>query len=116
LPQGAFPVFQTQIEALGFHSDFSQLKAIAAQLNHDATASEDLALAIASPLTLSLYGADWAILPLDLGLRVGDVLMLHRELIDQPRAAALISTLREHLHTLALQHGCVQVLADPAAR
>ncbi len=112
LPEGAFPVFQARIDGLGFHNDFSQLRAIADELGHDHRASEELALAIASPLTLSIYGDGWGVLPLDLGLRVGDVVILHREMAGHQRAASLIRTLGAHLRSVAADLKDVQVLAD----
>lgn len=115
LPEGAFPVFQARFAALGFHSDFSMLPALARKLNHDPSAAEDLALAIASPLTLSLYGDDWSVLPLEIPLQVGDVLMLRRELADHPRAQLLIHSLSQHLASLAVNQDALHVLAKAAA-
>ena len=111
LPQGAFPVFQAQLDGLGFHSDFSRLKAIAEQHGHDPNACEDMALAIASPLTVHLYGDGWSVLPLDLNIRKGDTLIVHRDLADHPRTTGLIRALANHLHTLAGGRNDARVLA-----
>ena len=112
LPQGAFPVFQAQLDGLGFHSDFSQLKGIADELGHDSRASEDLALAIASPLTMPIYGDGWGVLPLDLNIRKGDVLMVHRDMAGHRRTVNLIRSLGEHLRTLVAGRNDVRVLAE----
>ena len=116
LPQGAFPVFQACLDRLGFHSDFSQLKSIADDLGHDPRTSEDLALAIASPLTLPLYGDGWTVLPLDLGIRVGDAVLLRSEFADHPRAVSLIEALALHLRTIAADHPEVQLLVELPVR
>ena len=115
LPQRAFPLFQAQLDRLGFHSDFSQLPSLAAEFGHDPHATEDLSLAIASPFTQSLYGNDWAVLPLDLQIRKGDALILHRDLVDHPRAQQLIHTIGQHLRRLAASHADVQVLTPMAS-
>lgn len=112
LPAQAFPVFQRVLDDLGFHSDFSGLAALAAQLGCDPQAAEDLALGIASPLTLPLYGDDWAPLPLALPVMVGDVVMLRADLADHPRAIALIRSLASHLRSLAAGRADVRLLVE----
>ena len=110
LPHGAFPVFQAQLDQLGFHSDFSELKAIATAYGHDPHACEDLALAIASPLTLPLYGEGWSVLPLDLQLTKGDSLVVHRDMAEHPRTESLLRNLGQHLRTIAADHQDVRVV------
>ena len=112
LPQGAFPVYQELLDGHGFHSNFSQLRSIADEHGHDHRASEDLALAIASPLTLPLYGNGWEVLPLDLRIRVSDVLVLRREMANHQRAHRLIDSLGQHLRTLTAGQNHVRVLAQ----
>ena len=114
LPQRAFPLFQAQLDRLGFHSDFTQLKSLADELGHDPCALEDLSLAIASPLTQSLNGNDWRALPLDLKIRKGEALILHRDFADHPRTQHLIHDIGRHLRTLSANHADVQVLTPVA--
>ena len=101
LPARAFPVFQRVLDKLGFHSDFTGLAATAIALGRDPQAAEDLALGIASPLALPLYGDDWAVLPVSLPVTVGDVVMLRADLAAHPRAEALIADLADHLRAVA---------------
>ena len=115
LPAQAFPVFQKVLEDLGFHSDFRGLPALATELGHDPQAAEDLALGVASPLTLPLYGDDWRPLPLTLPVSVGDVVMLRADLASHPRAEALIHALAMRLDSLAALGAQMEVLVDVAA-
>ena len=112
LPDQAFPVFQQVLDDLGFHSDFSGLPSLAAELGHDPHSAEDLALGIASPLTLPLYGDDWAVLPLTLPVTVGDVVMMRADLAAHSRADDLIQALAFHLRAQASSSGDVTILVD----
>lgn len=107
LPAHAFPVFEAMLTTLG-------LGGTAPQQSPD-PAIEDLLVGIATPLSLALYGPDWVVLPLRLPLRVGDVLMVHRDYADHVRTRELIAALRNRLAVLARGHRDVQVL-NPYAR
>lgn len=113
-PKGAFPVFEQRLAALGFHSDYRNLASLAESKGEDPQRHEDLALWIASPLTLPLYGDGWSVLPLELGIAVGDVLMVHASFANHPRTQALAQQLISRLQTMAGGHNDVTLL-DPFA-
>ena len=71
---------------------------------------EDLVVGIASPMTLKLYGPDWVVLPLQLPLPVGTVLMVRAEFAEHSRTQALVSALLRRLSDLARDCPDVKVL------
>ena len=104
LPRNAFPVFQGMLDSLGLGA------AVPAEGGLDQAGDqpvEDLMVGIASPLTLGLYGPDWVVLPLQLPLRVGEVLMVRSEFADHPRTRQLVAMLLQRLAVLS--RGCADV-------
>lgn len=95
LPKGAFPVFESMLEAQGL----TLLRT--AESARPGEAIEDLLVGIASPLTLDLYGPETIALPIRLPMTVGDVLVVKREYADHPRTRALATELLSHLRRLA---------------
>ena len=112
LPAGAFPVFESMMTRLGFHNDFSTLATMAEQDGRDPRSCEDLALAIASPLTVAAYGDDWAVLPLELPIVVGDALIVQTDFVDHPRTQELVQQLSRRLRTVVGADASVQLLSE----
>ena len=102
LPAHAFPMFQAMLTTLG-------LGGAATQRRPD-PAIEDLLVGIATPLSLGLYGPDWVVLPLELPLQVGDVLMVRRDYADHVRTRELVVALQQRLAVLARGRQDVQLL------
>ena len=52
---------------------------------------------IANPITLSLYGPQTVVLPLQLPITVGDALVVHADFADHPRVGRLVDLLTGYL-------------------
>lgn len=98
LPQGAFPVFEAKLASLGWNQPAAAARQRCAEQPEGETLPiEDLHLGIASPLTRSLYGPDYRILPLTLPISFGDVLVVRSEFAQHPRYQELLVSLLDHL-------------------
>ena len=113
-PSGAFPVFEKQLAALGFHSDFSGLAATAAQDDHDPQCIEDLAISIGSPLALPLYDNAWVQLPLTLPITMGDSLVVRREFATHRRTNELVQRLCRRLRAMVGDRNDVELIHETA--
>lgn len=107
LPHGAFPVYERMLASLGLGGG---VKSAAQPPVAAGVPVEDLMIGIATPLTLPLYGTDWQVLPLQLPLAVGDVLMVRTELAEHHRTRLLLQRLLEALRLLAREHEAVRVI------
>lgn len=107
LPHGAFPVYERMLASLGLGG---AVKAADPSPAASGIPVEDLMVGIASPLTLSLYGSDWQVLPLQLPLAVGDVLMVRSEFAEHRLTQLLLERLLQGLRLVAREHPAVQVL------
>jgi len=114
LPAHAFPAFETVLSSLGLGG--ASVPAIHATGAGPAApvAVEDLLVGIASPLTMHLYGPDWVVLPLQLPLAFGDVLVVRGEYALHSRTRALVNALLSRVADRARAHADVRLL-DPYA-
>ncbi|MCS5693722.1 hypothetical protein NZK33_17325 [Cyanobium sp. FGCU-6] len=94
LPDQSFPVFASLLRSLGLGGQGR------AETQSSSVPVEDLLIGIASPLTLGSYGPDYVVLPIQLPIVFGDVLMVPSEFADHPRTRILVRTLMEHLRAI----------------
>ena len=95
LPDQSFPIFASALQSLGLDGHDR------AVTQNSALPVEDLLIGIASPLTISRYGPDHVVLPIQLPITIGDVLMVPREFADHPRTQTLVRHLLDHLNSVA---------------
>jgi DNA-binding transcriptional LysR family regulator len=94
LPVQSFPVFASLIKSLGLDGQGR------GDARHSSLPVEDLLIGIASPLTLPSYGPDHVVLPIELPIVFGDVLVVPAEFAEHPRTRALVQELVEHLRVI----------------
>jgi DNA-binding transcriptional LysR family regulator len=110
LPRGSFPVYESVLESMGLqHHD-------PAVLSHSSLPAEDLFVGIASPLTMGLYGPRYVALPIQLPIKVGDVLMVRTEFVNHPRTQALVDDLLQHLQQITQDLPSVELLGRPVVQ
>jgi DNA-binding transcriptional LysR family regulator len=114
LPAHAFPVFEAMLSSLGLGGAHVHSSDDADAGQGAPAAVEDLLVGIASPLTLQLYGPDWVVLPLQLPLAFGDVLVVRGEYALHPRTRGLVDALLCRVADRARAHDAVKLL-DPYA-
>ena len=90
LPEDAFPVFNGRMQALG-------LGPVGMAAASGAACPEEWMVGIANPITLSLYGPQAVVLPLQLPITVGDALVVHADFADHPRIGRLVDLLTGYL-------------------
>lgn len=111
LPQRAFPVFEAQLEALGFAGPAKEAPADPAGPAADTLPFAERCLGIASALTLPLYGADYQALPLEIPIHFGDGLVIHSEFATHRRSQELLDSLLAHIRTALADNPAVRLLA-----
>lgn len=124
LPQGAFPVFQAQLASLGLGGDHAQVQPDRCGEGVEGLSFAERCLGIASVLTLPLYGEEYQVLPVDLPIRFGDVLVIRTEFTGHRRTQQLLESLLGHIRAATaafpavriLEPGCLAVTraAEPA--
>ncbi|MFZ9148031.1 LysR substrate-binding domain-containing protein [Vulcanococcus sp.] len=100
LPDGAFPKMEAHLKAAGLWSGPSRAPRYQVS-KWEGLALEQFMVGYATAYTLKLFPLPNAVLPLDVGLMVGDALVVRQDDQAQPRVAALVELL--HQRALALQ-------------
>lgn len=121
LPQQAFPVFQARLAAIGLAAppDGAQPQASTAALERaeaEGLSFEASMLGIASALTLPLYGPDYPVLPVEIPIQFGDVLVVHSEFAAHRRGLALLDSLLAHIRSATAAYADVQLLEPQSIR
>ena len=101
LPDGAFPKFQAVLEACGLWNGSTTPKRIGNPALFGQVNSEDLIVGFATPLSLLLNDDSCRVLPLELPVEVGDVLLVPRQYERAPQTLQLLADLRSRLERLA---------------
>ena len=100
LPDGAFPKTEAYLKAMGFWSGVS--RAPRYQLSKwEGLAVEQLMVGYATAYTLKLFPLPNVALPVDVGLMVGDSLVVRKAYQDHPRVASLVALLRQRALALS---------------
>jgi len=115
LPEGAFPAFQSVLEECGLWAASVQKSAQPPPSWRGKTDIDDLMVGIATPLSLTLYGDSFRVLPLRLPVPVGDALVVAREFVQSPQVKSLASFLRRRIANLAADMDDVLILDHPTA-
>ncbi len=130
LPQQAFPVFQARLEAIGLATPadgsqppastvaFEREEAEGAEgegpeaegVEAEGLSFEASMLGIASALTLPLYGPDYRLLPVEIPIQFGDVLVLRSEFAAHRRCLELLDSLLAHIRSATAECADVQML------
>lgn len=103
LPPKAFPVFSQKIRKLGLDYQNASNRA------NQAPDFEDLMVGIANPVTAALYGSQSIILPINIPISVGDVLVVHIDYSAHPRLRLLIESLINHLRLAATDRPDIKI-------
>lgn len=110
LPQGAFPVFQARLAALGLSGACAEDRSEPSGREADGLSYAEHCLGVASALTLPLYGPDYQALPLEIPIQFGDVLVIRSEFAEHPRSRALRDSLLAHIRAATADCRAVRVL------
>lgn len=97
LPSLAFPVFQARVQALGLALPPAAGQPQAGGSEAEAQTYQERMLGIASALTLPLYGPDYRVLPVEIPIQFGDVLVVHSQFFGHRRCQQLIEALLAHI-------------------
>lgn len=108
LTDGAFPRVQARLQELGLWNLPQQGSRYARQ-RWEGLVDADLVVGYASAFTLHLFEAPQVILPVPLGLEVGDSLVVRREYADHPRLLAVLEHLRQRAAELAHRYPEVRI-------
>ena len=108
LPSQSFPVFESMVTSLGLNNSVLPPEDCSLPI-------EDQLIGIASPLTICLYGPDYVVLPIEIPVSVGDVLVVRTEYADHARTTRLLEALLSHLHSVGAENKNVKVL-DKASK
>ncbi len=111
LPDGAFPKFQAQAEALGLWNTPTKLKRFQQERWYGTMEAEALVVAYATPLTVGFFETPLKPLPLVLPIEVGDALIVHRDFAAEPKFLALKDLLVQRIRQLAAQRSDITMLA-----
>jgi DNA-binding transcriptional LysR family regulator len=103
LPEQSFPIFASVLHSLGLDRHDRAVTA------NSSLPVEDLLIGIASPLRISLYGPDHVVLPIELPISIGDILMVPSEFADHPRTRALAEQLLDHLRCVTAGMAGLQI-------
>ncbi len=101
LPEGAPAALEQGLRSAGLASSWDRAATIGPSPRPGQVATEDLTMAIASPLTGPLQASDMVRLPISLPLEQADLLVVRSEFAHHPRTASLIEQLLAHLRTVA---------------
>lgn len=115
LPEDAFPVFQAVLEGCGLWDPSARRADRKSPTWCGQPGFEELMVAVATPLTMPLYGESFQALPLRLPVSVGDALVVGREFVHTPQVKLLTTLLRRRLTALAATVAEVVVLDDSEA-
>ena len=100
LPDGAFPRMEAYLRAQGLWTGVS--RAPRYQLaKWEGLAIEQLMVGYATAYTLKLFPLPCVVVPVDVGLMVGDSLVVRKTYQDHPRVASLVALLRQRALALA---------------
>jgi DNA-binding transcriptional LysR family regulator len=103
LPDQSFPILASILQSLGLdHHDH-------AVMANASLPVEDLVVGIASSLRIGRYGPDHVVLPIELPVSTGDVLMVPAEFADHPRTRTLVRQLLDHLRSVSAGMADLQI-------
>ena len=100
LPDGAYPVLQQRLEALGLWNTPTRLQRYKHERWEGRTADQ-LTVGYATAFTLKLFPIQQQVLPIDIQLEGGDCLIVRRCYRDHPRLLALLNQLQQRVAQLA---------------
>ena len=100
LPDGAYPVLQQRLEALGLWNSPTRLHRYKHERWEGQTADQ-VTVGYASAFTLKLFPIQQQVLPIDLDLEAGDCLIVRRRYRDHPRLVALLDQLQRRVAEMA---------------
>jgi DNA-binding transcriptional LysR family regulator len=108
LADGAFPRVQARLQELGLWN-LPQQGSRCTRQRWERLVDADLVVGYASAFTLHLFEAPQVILPVPLGLEVGDSLVVRREYADHSRLLAVLEHLRQRAAELARRYSEVRI-------
>ena len=111
LADGAFPRVQARLQDLGLWNLQQRMNRYSRQ-RWEGRVDADLVVGYASAFTLHLFAAPQVILPVPLGLEVGDSLVVRREYAEHPRLLAVLADLALKASELARCHPDVTLPHD----
>lgn len=111
LPDGAFPIFQAQAEAIGLWNTPQKLLRFEQERWYGKMEAGALVVAYATPLSLGFFETKLKQLPLEVPIEVGDALLVRRDFATYPQTLALKDLLLERMGQLASQRSDITLLA-----
>ena len=111
LPDGAFPKFQAQAEAIGLWNTPTKLTRFRQERWYGTMEAEALVVAYATPLTVGFFETKLKQLPLVVPIEVGDALLVRREFAATPQTLALKDLLLGRIRQLAATRSDITLLA-----
>jgi len=109
LKDGAFPDSQKILESLGLWNTPARINRYD-QRKWLGKTSDQVSVSYASVFSIELFPEPMVFLPVDLGMDVGETLVVRREHQRHPRTEALLATLKESAVALAEQYPDITLL------
>ena len=95
LPDQSVPIFTSLLQSLGLNQPDRSIA------QNSSLPLEDLVIGIASPLRSSRYGPEQVVLPIQLPITFGEVVMVPADFADHPRTRRLVRHLLEYLGSVS---------------